>query len=700
MKSIHNAQETSPVEIGTALHQAQVLSDSVPASDERFPSGDSVVQILKTLHVDNDTLVAALLADRKLRDVLDMAQVQAQFGEGVVKLINSVQVLNDFRPIPIDEESRPEQAERLRRLILALVDDVRAILIKLAYRLSRLRILQREGFDARKSIAKETLDIYTPLANRLGIATLKWELEDLAFRNLDPQTYKSIAKGLEEKRSGREEYVSTFLQSLRGLLDAEGIQAETYGRPKHIYSIWRKMQGKNLQLSELYDVRALRVIVDSVHDCYAALGVIHTQWHTIPKEFDDYIANRKPNGYQSLHTIVIGPEDKPIEIQIRTREMHEFAELGFAAHWRYKEGGGNQDQALNQLILSLRSMVNESNDDEELIDGFQAEAFPDRVFALTPAGDVMELSKGATPLDFAYAVHTQVGHKCRGAKIDGKIVTLTTPIKTGQQIEILTSKEPRPSRDWMNASAGYLASAGSRAKVRNWFHQQDKAENIEAGHKILEQTVRKLDVPVKPLKELVAHFKQSDDEQLLASIGRGDIRQSQLDALFKPVLEKKPELKLSNAHKGNQASADVEGVSNLLTKVAKCCKPVPGDDVVGYITQGQGVAVHRRDCQNLLNLPEDRIHRLIEISWGQKEKDHSVVLAVSAYDRAGLLNDITQILFEQKSNLVRVETSTDPESQDVHMSLTVQVHDVDHLTLILNKLNQVRNVFEATRRQS
>lgn len=666
---------------------------------DNYPLGMDVVETLKTLNADEDTLIAALLVDRRLRETLSYEVLEEEFGEDVVKLIRSVRVLNDFRPIPHNVESQPEQAERLRRLILALVDDVRAILIKLAYRLGRLKLLPKETYEIRKALARETQDIYAPLANRLGIAQLKWELEDLSFRNLDPQTYKKIAKGLEEKRGEREDYIRDFLESLQGYLKNEGLEAQVYGRPKHIYSIWRKMTQKHLELSELFDVRAVRVIVSSLHDCYAALGVTHTHWRTIPREFDDYIANRKPNGYQSLHTIIIGPDNKPIEIQIRTREMHEFAELGFAAHWRYKEGGGKDDQALNNVILSLRSMVNENSDDEDLIDGFKAEAFPDRVFVLTPNGDVVELQRGSTPLDFAYHVHTHVGHKCRGAKVDGRIVTLTTKLKTGQKVEILTGKEPNPSRDWMNAGSGYLASAGSRSKVRNWFHLQDKQDNIEAGHRILEQTVRKFGVAAKSEADLIAQFKQQDADQLFASIGRGDIRQTQLDSLYRPVLEKKPDAVTPEKKNARVASADVSGVSNLLTRVAKCCTPVPGDDVVGYITQGAGVTVHRRDCQNLVNLSEDRAHRLIEIEWGQEIKSHRVELEISAFDREGLLNDITQVFLEQKANLVRADTRTDADNQEVRMTLGIQVKDVEHLTNILNKINQVRNVFEVVRRQ-
>ena len=679
---------------GERFQRALALVRDCGEVSEPLPSGGEVVEVLAPLGVDEDALIAALLADRRCQDALDVARIEEAFGEQVAGLVKNVRLLNNFRPCQEPSSTNPAQAERLRRLVLALVDDVRAVLIKLAFRLARLRLLSAESFEMRRCIARETLDVFAPLANRLGVAQLKWEMEDLAFRYSDPQAYREIAKGLETRRVDRERFVDAFRDELLRLLSEAGIDARVSGRPKHIYSIARKMRRKRLGLDELFDIHAVRVIVDSLADCYAVLGIIHTHWNTIPKEFDDYIANPKPNGYQSLHTVIIGPQSKPVEIQIRTAEMHEYAEHGVAAHWRYKEGGG--DDTLNEVIASLRRLVDESGGDAELLADFKAEAFPDRVYVLTPAGDVIDLIKGSTPLDFAYHIHTQVGHRCRGAKIDGRIAPLTTPLKTGQQVEILTGSEPRPSRDWMNPNMGFLASASARAKVRHWFHAQAREANIEAGQRLLEQTARRFGVKPPPVETLLTHFRQESEEQLYVAIGRGDIRQSQLDALFTP--EQTPGAKSpASAPGAGSSSAQVLGVGNLLTRVARCCQPVPGDDVVGYITQGQGVTIHRRDCANMRALPPERLNRLVEIDWGRAGSTHPVWLEIIAYDRTGLLSEVSQVFADLKSSISRVETSTNPTSGQVKMRIRAQVRDYEHLMSIIVRVEQAPNVFSVRR---
>ncbi len=664
-----------------------------------LPEGQQVFEVLKRLRLDEETLIAALLADRRLVGSVDIAEIDEQFGRSIAELVKNVRYLNDFRICKAETLADPEQAERLRRLILAMVDDVRAVLIKIAYRLVRLELLGQEKYETRRCIARETLDIYAPLANRLGIAQLKWKLEDLAFRYLNPQTYKKIATSLEERRIERETYIENFITELKNLLEVAGIYGQISGRPKHIYSIWQKMRHKRLDIDELFDIRALRIIVPDVSDCYSTLGLIHTHWKTIPREFDDYIANPKPNGYQSLHTVVIGPQAKTVEIQIRTEMMHESAELGFAAHWSYKEGR-QHDPSLDKVVRSLRSLLSHTSSDTTLIEDFKAEVFPDRIFVFTPKGDVIELPRGATPLDFAYAVHTEIGHRCRGAKVDGKIVPLTQKLKSGQRIEILKGRHADPSRDWMNPNSGYLASPNARAKIRHWFHRQNAKENRESGQRMLEQTIKRLGVKKRPLETLLEHFHQPDETSFLVAIGRGEIRQTQLDALFRPELILRQGSTATSKPHGESSDtkkAAVDGMANLLLRVGDCCKPVPGDDVVGYITQGQGVTVHRRGCGNILNLPEQRRDRLIEIKWGSEMSHYVVDLVLDAFDRSGLLSDITQIFTEEKANLLRVDTRTDEKNQQVSMKLQVEIRDYKQLAKLIDRVGQVKNVFDIWR---
>ena len=666
------------------------------------PTGQQVCAILQPLGVDDTTLIAAILSDMRLTDKLTLDVINHRFGSQVEVLVRNVRNLTSFKPTLEQKNKTPEQAERLRRFLLSMVDDVRAVLIKLAFRVARLRLIKDFDPQLRKNIAQETLDVFAPLANRLGVAQLKWEMEDFSFRYLEADTYKKIARGLDENRIQREQYLQQFQEGFLHNLKTAGVKAKVYGRPKHIYSIWKKMNSKQLDLSELYDLRALRVIVDDVTACYTVLGVINSNWKTVRREFDDYIAHPKPNGYQSLHTVVIGPEGKHIEVQIRTESMHDFAELGFAAHWRYKEGSA-QDTAMEKVIVSLRGILDEGDEDSGLLEHFQAEIFPDKVFVLTPDNDAVELSRGATPLDFAYAIHTEVGHRCRGAKVDGKIVSLTTVLEQGQQVEVLTSKLPGPSRDWMNPQTGYLSSPRARSKVRHYFHKHEHDDNLEAGHRILEQTSKRWKVHIEE-SELLKHFRKDDLESVYVDIGRGSIRQTQLDAFYRPETPKKPsgdELKegLSDRKADEQIGRHtVSGVSDLLTRVAKCCKPIPGDDVVGYITLGHGVTVHKQGCPNMTNLPEERQNRLINIDWGKNVETYPVDIEVEAYQRHGLLNDITQLLSSLSINLLRADSHYDDNYQTRMLEITIQIKDSEQLSLILNRLMQVKNVISASRK--
>ena len=674
--------------------------------EDSRPRGTDVAEVLRILHVDQQTLTAAILSDPRLRDRVPAEDLRAEFGDTVAGLVKNVNWLNTFKECKeADAIQSAEQAERLRRMLLAMVDDVRAVLIKLAFRVQRLRGLAHEEYDTRRCIARETLEIYSPLANRLGVGQLKWEMEDLAFRYLEPQAYKQIAKSLEEKRTERETYIRDFMERLRQALAAEGIEAEISGRPKHIYSIWRKMQKKQLPVSELYDLRAVRVMVDRVSTCYGVLGVVHGLWPHVPKEFDDYIANPKENGYQSLHTAVIGPGGRTVEVQIRTREMHEFAELGVAAHWRYKEGG-SQDEKLERAIASLRHLLEDREDDTTLLEDFRSDLFSDRVFVLTPQGEILDLAKGATPLDFAYTVHTQVGHRCRGAKVNGRIVPLTYELKSGEQVEILTAKEGEPSRDWLNPNTGYLKTAGARAKVRHWFKQRDQEKNLAEGRTLFEKEAQRLGLNPKKidLDQLAGELRMQRGEDLLIALGRGDLSPAQVVAVLQEpaqadeaIVVARPERRTSKADRGQ---VHVRGVGNLLTQFASCCKPVPGDEIIGYITLGKGVTIHRQDCPNVLSLSEDKRHRLVEVDWGEEVQAYPVDLHIEAFDRQGLLRDITNILANEKVNVIAANTHTDKQDQTVMMNLTIEITGTAQLGTVIDKINQLPNVADVHRKVS
>ncbi len=496
------------------IEQALSIVAQIPEPVSYYrPKGIEVAAILIDFKVDAETVIAAILSDPRVSELKPRPDIAKQFGETVASLVKDINWLNKLAVYTTEMTHQPNQTETLRRMLLSMTHDVRAVLIKLAYRIKRLRVIPKETYEVRHFIAQETLDIYAPIANRLGIHQFKWELEDMAFRYLEPQTYLKIAKSLAAKRDQRKACIENFIQVLQGHLKDEGIHAEIYGRPKHIYSIWRKMQRKQLDIDELYDLLAVRVIVDSLAACYAVLGVVHSSWQYIPKEFDDYIANPKENGYQSLHTVILDPEGNRIEVQIRTKQMHEFAELGVAAHWSYKEGG-KHNEALDKSIASLRKLLEEKDNVESITDDFQSELFQDRVYVLTPNGKLIDLVKGATPLDFAYAIHTEIGHSCRGAKVNGRICPLTYVLKSGDQVEILTTKEIRPNRNWIDANLGYLKSAHAISKVKSWFKHQQQGENIAIGKSILDKEVQRLGLKAINLKEIAQHFKLSDTDAL------------------------------------------------------------------------------------------------------------------------------------------------------------------------------------------
>ena len=677
--------------------------DAVDASGLQTHPLD-VAEILRRLNVDRQTLIATLLIPAVFARRLTHEQMSQEFGEVITRLTENVSELVRRRfEIPT---RRPEQAERLRRMLLAMVDDVRAVLIKLAFRLQNLRLAAKNPDPDAQLLAQETLDVISPLANRLGIGSLKWEMEDLSLRILDPESYRSIANGLDANRRAREEYVDTFTRELDAAIRAEGVKnARVSGRPKHIYSIWRKMQKKRLALEDLTDLRATRVIVDELSACYTVLGIVHNRWPHLPREFDDYIANPKDNGYQSLHTAVLGPEGKVVEVQIRTRAMHEFAELGVAAHWRYKEGG-REDQALNRAIASLRQLLESDGDDQNLLEEFQSEVLHQRVFVLTPQGEVLDLPAGATPLDFAYGVHTEVGHHCRGAKVDGRIVPLTYRLRSGQRVEILTTRQGGPSRDWLNPSLGYLRTTRARNKARGWFRQQNQEEHLSAGRNLLDRECQRLGVSQVDHDDLAAKLGYRRSEDMLIALGAGDLTTSQVAQKLQveaatpmPVLRARKRPINDGAPVGG-GDIHIRGVGGLLTTLANCCNPVPGDAIIGFITRGKGVSVHRRDCVNILRLPDEKRSRLISVSWGEEAPTQAVDMLLEAQDRPGLLRDISNIFANANVNLLTVQTRTDPIDRTVHMDLTAEVESLSQLSGLFDRIQSLPNVYSVRRRSS
>jgi len=687
-------------EMSTAMKMAL----DAPCIQTCLPRSIDVALLVNDMGGDRLTLMATLLSDQGIRHKVSEAEIEHQFGTPVAFLVRGVNRLNTLQECNEESFRTPEQAEKLRRLLLAIIDDVRVMLIKLCARLARMRIIKFCSYEQRRCLAQETLDIYAPLANRLGMGRLKWELEDLAFRALDPQAFKRIADLLEERRTDREVFIEQFKSTLHErLLEAE-IKADISGRAKHIVSIWRKMQRKKLEFHELFDVRAVRVLVDSVADCYAVLGLVHTNWHSIPQEFDDYIANPKSNGYASLHTAVMAEAGKVVEVQIRTFDMHQKSEFGVASHWRYKEGV-SLDDSMEKSLSVMRDWLNSSIGDEpaDLFSGLSTELASDRVYVFSPKGSVVDLPREATPLDFAFAIHTQVGYRCRGAKINGRIVPLTYKLTTGETVEILTAKEGGPSRDWMNKSLGYLQSAGARSKVRNWFNLLDFEHNVQDGKAILERELTRLCVQKFSIEELLKHFRQEDSEHLYADIGRGHITASQLAGFLQHEEHDNDQLEIKKSQQkrkkgGGDDAIKIQGVGNLLTTFARCCQPVPGDPVIGFITRGAGVSIHKRECSNMLALRDDEKQRLIEVNWGEESRAvYPVDILVVAYDRTGLLRDVSTVLANEHVNLINANTHTDKREQLAHLKLTIEIDAADRLITILDKLAQLANVQEVRR---
>ena len=591
--------------------------------------------------------------------------------------------------------------EGLRRLLLAIVRDLRVVFVLLARQLARMRAAVALPAEQAAALARLSRDIHAPLANRLGIWQLKWELEDLAFRFLQPDTYRRIAKLLDERRVDREEFIRQSLDELQQALDAAGIRTDLAGRPKHIYSIWKKMQRKSLDFSDLYDIRAVRILVDGITECYAALGVVHGRWPHLPNEFDDYIARPKPNGYQSLHTAVLGPGGKTLEVQIRTHAMHRANELGVAAHWRYKEGGGS-DAEFEAKIAWMRKLLEPRGDDDgTLAADLQTELLEDRVYLLTPRGEVFDLARGATVLDFAYLIHTEVGHRCRGAKVNGRIVPLTFQPQSGDRVEILTTKVAEPSRDWLSPHHGYLNSARAKDKVRAWFRRIAYDTNLTVGRGMLERELKRLALPPAEISRLPAHFHLQTQDELLIALALGEVTPGQISRVLQeaaqppaPVAAPPP----ARPTTLGQGALSIEGVGNLLTTLARCCQPLPGDAVRGYITKGRGVSVHRADCGSLARLLRREPDRVIEVNWGHAASQaYEVDVALCGYDRKELQKDVTNVISNAGVHIIASSSRLHPQSGEVDMRYTLRVSDFEQLSTLLGKLLALPNVTDARR---
>ncbi len=665
----------------------------------------AVAGILAELSLDPATIAAGLLHDVAEDSQYNIEYIEEHFGPEVARLVDGVTKLEQIDELrKATEPLQDEKAESLRKMFLAMVDDVRVVLIKLADRLHNMRTLSSLPEHKRRRIARETLEIFAPLANRLGIWQIKWELEDLAFRHLEPATYKELARKIQERRQDREQYINQVIQILQDELRKAGIQAEVSGRPKHIYSIWRKMKRKGVDFDQIYDAQGIRIIVDSVRDCYAALGVVHSLWRPIPGEFDDYIATPKDNMYRSLHTAVVGPNGRPMEVQIRTWEMHRTAEYGIAAHWRYKEQSGKRDIDFENKIAWLRQLMEwrqEVTDAQEFVDSMKTDVFQDRVYTFTPQGDIIDLPAGSTPIDFAYHVHTEVGHRCRGARVNGKLVPLDYQLRNGDQVEIITAKRGGPSRDWLNPNLGFVKTQRARGKIRQWFRRLDREVNITEGREILDKELKRLSVEIS-YDAIAKMFNFESVDDLLAAIGYGDINPQQIAAKVLEMERKDQGAPLPEAGDKQRPAipmdgVSVQGVSGLFTHPAHCCNPLPGDDIIGYVTRGRGVSIHKRDCPNVLLTREPE--RLIEVSWGtQPQQTYPVSIIVHAFDRAGLLRDIASVVADEKVNMREAQAITGLKDNTAIITATLDVTGVVQLSRLLTKIEQLPNVVEARRR--
>ncbi len=693
---------------------AQLAGEEEPnfCGESCLHQGLVMAEVLADLNLDQETIAAAIIHSSVQYADLSREDIQEHLGDTIADLINGVSKMDAVSTLEHHSSIHDQdhvQIDSLRRMLLAMVEDVRVVLIKLAERVYMMRVAHILSNIRRPQLAKETLAIYAPLASRLGIGQLKWELEDLSFRYIDPETYKRIAKLLASRRIDRDKYVENVIATLEEQLHKEGIHApQIHGRAKHIYSIYRKMQRKNIDFAQIYDATAVRVLVPTIKDCYTVLSTVHSLWKHIPEEFDDYVATPKPNGYRSIHTAVVGPENKNIEVQIRTFDMHEESELGVAAHWIYKEGGTHRS-GYEEKIAWLRQVLEwqqELSEQDQPLEEIRAQAFDDRVYVFTPANHIVDLPRGSTPVDFAYNIHSEVGHRCRGAKINGKIVPLTHKLSTGEQVEIITAKEAGPSRDWLNPHHGYLKSSRAKAKILHWFKQQDYDKNLARGEDMFAQELKRLNIDSIDIDKLAPQLNYKSGRDVLAALGCGDVRITQIHSLLQAQLrpseeiESKIKTQTRPRAKKNKDDITVSGVGNLLTHIARCCKPVPGDPIIGYITFGRGVSIHNRNCPNIVEASKAKQERLVEVEWGEETKDsYPVDILITANDRAGVARDITNVLSNAKVSLLALNTEKNKTENIVTVSLTIEIDDISQLSRILEQMNQLPNVHEVKRKR-
>ncbi|MCG2786362.1 MAG: bifunctional (p)ppGpp synthetase/guanosine-3',5'-bis(diphosphate) 3'-pyrophosphohydrolase [Anaerolineae bacterium] len=703
---------------------------SIAHANQKRASGEpyinhcvAVAGILSDLYMSADAIAAGLLHDVVEDTDVTLQEIREKFGASTSSLVDGVTKLealprvshNDQEDLEDDEAKLTEEQlsrrkkllgqETLRKTMLAMNKDVRVIVIKLADRLHNMRTLSYTKPEKQRRIARETLEIYAPIANRIGIGEMKWELEDLSLYYLEQEKYKEIAAGLNERRAVRTQQMEKIKKRLAQSLADAGIQAEVSGRPKHIYSIYKKMIGKDRSFDQIMDVRGVRLLVEDKSVCYATLGIIHSQWRPIPGEFDDYIAAPKENMYQSLHTAVMYEDNKPLEVQIRTHEMHQHAERGIAAHWRYKEASKQRDEQYESFLSALRNQLDIKNEDmnaDEFIETMKNDVFDEHVYVFTPKGDIIDLPKGSTPIDFAYHVHTDVGHRCRGAKINGKLEPLNYVLKTGDRVVILTTKQGGPSRDWLNPSIGLVKTQRARAKIRVWLKKQAREHNLAQGRQMLEREFHRLGLDEINLENLARQLEYRNPDDMFVALGCGDLSVSRIINLISD--QKTPEdIIETSAPKSETASSDavaVRGLRGLLTQMAKCCNPTPGDPIVGYITRGRGATIHRADCPNILRSSTNEKERLVRVAWGDAAKTYPVPIRITAFDRQGLMNDISNLLNNEGVNItdVNVRVNHDSLKADIaNIRLIVEVRDLVQLSRVLNRMENLSNVLEAQR---
>jgi GTP pyrophosphokinase len=694
----------------TRLHAAIAAVRDIDVSPEgELARGTAldVAEIVRALDADDDVVIAAMIQPLMDGGYLDVQGAEKRFGGEPVRLAQALSQLGQFG-LPADwtpeRGLEAAQAEALRKMLLAVIGDVRLVVVRLAEQLQKMRSAKSVGTARQRKLAVETREVYAPLANRLGVWQVKWELEDLAFRYLEPAQYKHIAAALKTRRSERERYIDDLKTRLQSELHNAGIEAVIDGRPKHIFSIWRKMQAKQLAFEQLMDIRAARVLVDSVAECYAALGVVHSLWQFIPGEFDDYIATPKDNLYRSIHTAVIGPGGDPVEIQIRTHEMHAASERGVAAHWRYKEGGrGNQ--AYERKIDELRSLLAPAEGAEEshdFLDRVRVDLFQDRVYVISPKGEIVDVPVGGTPLDFAYQVHTDLGHRTRGAKINGRMVPLNYQLSNSETVEIITAKTAQPSRDWLSAQSGFLASPRHRNKVRAWFRKQNESQNKAEGRALLDRELQRLGLKNPPTVELLKELALDSTESLHAALGLGEVSPAQVAGAIQRLLHaREPAPDYSRTRSDVRApDAEIQGVGDLLSTYARCCKPVPPEPIAGYITVGRGVSIHSQSCANLARLALKAPARVLAVDWGKKGRsDFPVDIEIHAFDRRGLVRDVSAALADEKISIRGMTTVTDKRDDVAHMRIAIAITGLPQLSKVLSRITQLPTIISARRKK-